>query len=713
MQYGLYSRRKFCLQSKAPGIKASLTHATPQYLSGSARRGPAPATPTRAPTTVVTSTVQLDAADSSDRIERSNSGATNQPANTSASAPSSESANTVANLLANTAISTPLSPSRRAPPPPSRESSQQLVEVESRPAEQPKERVVEQIKEIGELAGVDLNQPSAEKLTLQQLLKLPPVWQPNPDGTGKTTTDQSEKSGVIPIVSATEQPILEQSSTEKPILEQSVPEEPIIQQSATEEPVFEQPSAKEADSSVEQSSFEQSSADQPALEQPSAEQLALERLLKQPPVWQPKEQMESSDHFLSNTLSSELIPSLHHAESASVRAEETTDSSSEEEVDTSSGSRRISVTINPMSEPGPPLSVMSNTPRLEAPPSHPHPWGPSPRLRQETSIPLPSNSQLSSHEAFSHSASSFIQPSPVQRQTPERESEMKMVPERSFQDPAFTTFHEEKDIERQKQKKKGFFSFFKKINKKKQPYGDDFIHIERRLDVDDEMGESEEGATDLEGDQSPRFHILQPDQPTVPMPGSSAASRRLFAMEQQHNEHLFQQQQAEQRLQQEEAEQYLQQQEAELLSQQQQAHFSLQQEHDNQWSQQQNLQGEGHLQYDHYETEQTSSQHFVQHQTELPVQQQHVDQEQQPAVQESSDLQQFSEAKGEKQEDSVELFTEEDEVAPLPANLQRRPSASRPTDIDDLILKHNTKMNSYSGEKISEYISIVSVVQNS
>ena len=272
---------------------------------------------------------------------------------------------------------------------------------------------------------------------------------------------------------------------------------------------------------------------------------------------------------------------------------------------------------------------------------------------------------------------------------------MQMVPERSFQDPAFTTFHEEKDTERQKQKKKGFFSFFKKINKKKQPYGDDFIHIERRMDVDDEMGESEEGTTDLEGDQSPRFHILQPDQPTVPMPGSSAASRRLFAMEQQHNEQLFQQQQAEQRLQQEEAEQYLQQQEAELLSQQQQANFSLQQEHANQWAQQQNLEGDGHLQYEHYKIEQNSSQQFVQHQTEHPVQQQHVVQDKQPEVQQSSDVHQ-------QQEDSVELFTEEDEVPPLPANLQRRPSASRPTDIDDLILKHNTKMNSYSGEQIHQ-----------
>ena len=669
----------------------------PQYLSGSARRGPAPATPTRAPTTIVTSTVQLDAAASSEGSERSNSGATIQPANTSASTTASESANTVANLLANTAISTPLSPSRRAPPPPSRESSLQLVEVENKPAEQsnetvehPKETVEQKIKEIDEPAGVDLNQPSAEKLTLQQLLKLPPVWQPNTDIAEKTTAEQSKKS-------ATEQPILEQSATEEPIFEQSSAKEVDILDSSVEQPSIETPSA-------EQLALEQPSTEQLALEQPSAEQIALEQLLKQPPVWQPKEQMESSEHFLNNTLTSEL----HHAESASVRAEETTDSSSEEEVDTSSGSRRISVTINPMSEPGPPLSVMSNTPRLEAPPSHPHPWGPSPRLRQETGLPQSSNSQLSSHEAFSHSASSFIQPSPMQRQSPERETEVKMVPERSFQDPAFTTFHEEKDTERQKQKKKGFFSFFKKINKKKQPYGDDFIHIERRLDVDDEMGESEEGTTDLEGDQSPRFHILQPDQPTVPMPGSAAASRRLFAMEQQHNEHLFQQQQqAEQRIQQEEAEQYLRQQEAELLSQQQQEHFALQQEQEKQWSQQQSLQGDGHLQYEQYEKEQTSSQQFVQHQTDHHFQQQGVDQDQQPAVQQSSDLQQFSEEKDQQQqEDSVELFTEEDEVAPLPANLQRRPSASRPTDIDDLILKHNTKMNSYSGEQISENISI-------
>ena len=269
-----------------------------------------------------------------------------------------------------------------------------------------------------------------------------------------------------------------------------------------------------------------------------------------------------------------------------------------------------------------------------------------------------------------------------------------MAPERSFQDPAFAAFHEEKDTERQSKKKKGFFSFFKKINKKKQPYGDDFIHIERRLDVDDELGESEEGTTDLEGDQSPRFHILQPDQPTVPMPGSSAASRRLFAMEQQHNEQLFQQQQAEQqRLEQEQAQQqYLQQQEAELLFQQQQAHFALQQEQDNQWAQQQNGQEDGH-QFVQHQTEQ----HFQQTEQHLQqidhhIQQQHIDQDQQ------ADLQQVPE--DHQQEDSVELFTEEEELPPLPANLQRRPSASRPTDIDDLILKHNTKMNSYSGEQM-------------
>ena len=656
----------------------------PQYLTGSARRGPAPATPTRAPTTVVTSTAHLDAADRSPGSELGNSGATNQPAaavsesaNIEASLPS-ESANTVANLLAKTAISTPLSPSRKAPPPPSRESSQLQVKVEDTTAkkpteekpreagEHPRKAEEKQIIEFGELAGLDLNQPSAEKVALEQLLKLPPVWQPE-HGAGKTIANQSEKSEVLPIVTTQDK------------IESSFEENVDIEQPSTEQPILEKSSAKEADilSSV--------------VEQPSAEQLALEQLLRQPPVWQPKEQMESSEHFLNSELTT---TSIHHAESAAVRAEETTDSSSEEEVDTSSGSRRISVTINPMSEPGPPLSVMSNTPRLEAPPSHPHPWGPSPRLRQESSLPEPSSSQLSSHEAFSHSASSFIQPSPQQRPTPERETEVKMAPERSFQDPAFAAFHEEKDTERQSKKKKGFFSFFKKINKKKQPYGDDFIHIERRLDVEDELGESEEGTTDLEGDQSPRFHILQPDQPTVPMPGSSAASRRLFAMEQQHNEQLFQQQQAEQqRLEQEQAQQqYLQQQEAELLFQQQQAHFALQQEQDNQWAQQQNGQEDGQ-QFVQHQTEQ----HFQQTEQHLQqidhhIQQQHIDQDQQ------ADLQQVTE--DHQQEDSVELFTEEEELPPLPANLQRRPSASRPTDIDDLILKHNTKMNSYSGEQM-------------
>ena len=165
-------------------------------------------------------------------------------------------------------------------------------------------------------------------------------------------------------------------------------------------------------------------------------------------------------------------------------------------------------------------------------------------------------------------------------------------------------------------------------------------------------------------------------------------------MEQQHNEQLFQQQQAEQqRLEQEQAQQqYLQQQEAELLFQQQQAHFALQQEQDNQWAQQQNGQEDGQ-QFVQHQTEQ----HFQQTEQHLQqidhhIQQQHIDQDQQ------ADLQQVPE--DHQQEDSVELFTEEEELPPLPANLQRRPSASRPTDIDDLILKHNTKMNSYSGESI-------------
>merc|ERR1719471_2748490 len=327
-------------------------------------------------------------------------------------------------MILSSLLSADLSPSRKAPPPPRRESSQR--NEENSKSDQPTETE----GEVAISAELKLNEPSVEKVTLEQLLKLPPVWQPTQERPEKT--DQTIKSELIPTVNPQDK---QGSSSEgKAHLEQ-----PDIVQ-----PILEKASAKEADIL------------QPDVQQPSAEQLVLEQLLKQPPVWQPKEQMESSEHLTSSSkLNSDPLPSLHHAESATVRAEETTDSSSEEEVDSSSAGRRISVTINPMSEPGPPLSVVTSTPRLEAPPSHPHPWGPSPRLRQEAScLPQPTNAQPSSHEAFSHSASSFIQPSPQQRQTPEQEPEVKMLPERSFQDPAFTTFHEEKDNERQKQKKK-------------------------------------------------------------------------------------------------------------------------------------------------------------------------------------------------------------------------------------------------------------------
>ena len=334
----------------------------PQYLAGSARRGPAPATPTRAPTTVVTSTVQLDSTtDAAADIRGSELSATNLPASTSASSPNTGQADSEGNQLAKKVLSTPLSPSRKAPPPPRRESSQR--KEESSKSDQPTETE----GEVAISAELKLNEPSVEKVTLEQLLKLPPVWQPNQERPEKT--DQTIKSELIPTVNPQDK---QGSSSEG---------EAYLEQPDIVQPILERANAKEADIL------------QPDVQQPSAEQLVLEQLLKQPPVWQPKEQMESSEHLMSSSkFNSDPLPSLHHAESASVRAEETTDSSSEEEVDSSSAGRRISVTINPMSEPGPPLSVVSSTPRLEAPPSHPHPWGPSPRLRQEAScLPQPTN----------------------------------------------------------------------------------------------------------------------------------------------------------------------------------------------------------------------------------------------------------------------------------------------------------------------------------
>jgi hypothetical protein len=330
---------------------------------------------------------------------------------------------------------------------------------------------------------------------------------------------------------------------------------------------------------------------------------AMEELLAQPPAWQPAP-AEAAPHFMAGSVRAEQMPSLHHAETVAVRAEESTESeasSSEDELDASSRrSSSIMVSINPSGPP--PAPGLQLSPRLEAPPAKANPWGPSPRLRQEESpdpaLRLEAGGQ---HPVFAHSASSFQAVQPVAPSLQERlEGRETSMQERSFQDPAFATFHEEKEKERQKQKKKGFFSFFKKSSKKKQPYGDDFIHIERRLELEDDEGDGGEPSPELEGDQSPRFHILQPDtastRPSVPMPGS-VQPRNLFP-------------------------------EVEPM---------------------------------------------------VVVQEAMMVQEEEAVMQEE--------------------FTEEevDAVAPLAAALERRPSAARPTDIDDLILKHNTKMNSYSG----------------
>eukprot|EP00092_Neocalanus_flemingeri_P012677 GFUD01013661.1.p1 GENE.GFUD01013661.1~~GFUD01013661.1.p1 ORF type:complete len:1234 (+),score=333.98 GFUD01013661.1:335-3703(+) len=118
-----------------------------------------------------------------------------------------------------------------------------------------------------------------------------------------------------------------------------------------------------------------------------------------------------------------------------------------------------------------------------------------------------------------------------------------IMAERSFQDPAFATFHESNQTSeklQQKQKKKGFFSsLFKKPNKRKQPYGDDYIHIERRVENDETSDSDVDRKIQDLHDQSPRFHILNQEsatndsiasglKPVVPMPGSTA-HRQLFS----------------------------------------------------------------------------------------------------------------------------------------------------------------------------------------
>ena len=457
------------------------------------------------------------------------------------------------------------------------------------------------------------------------------------------------------------------------------------------------------------------------VEQESA--LTVEQLLKLPPIWQPGQatsrpasrasqklggeveepvelveqevnnRLDAGPHFMSETVREEFIPAIHHAETAAVRAEESTDTSSSEEETDATSTRNIMVSINPPSESSltPLQSPRSEAPRLEAPPQKSSPWGPSPRLRQEA--PDTPEPPVEQHQVFTHSASTFQHHMEAphhmdapQHMAPQVMEERDVPPmERSFQDPAFATFHEEKERERQKQKKKGFFSFFKKSSKKKKPYGDDFIHIERRLELDDDDQEEEpgswrleeHGATELEGDQSPRFHILQPEaRPVVPMPGSTAG-RQLFPGEaagqdawhlqangdtnQQEGNHYEEQQQYV-----EQTQQFIEQQQLLLEQQQQlqqQSHYVEQQQH-------------------YTEQQQNTEQQHVEHQQYVEEEQQHIEQPPEPVL-----------------EVSVEEFTEEEEpVAALPA-VRRSSSTARPTDIDDLILKHNTKMNSYSGER--------------
>eukprot|EP00090_Calanus_glacialis_P027954 TRINITY_DN4457_c0_g1_i1.p1 TRINITY_DN4457_c0_g1~~TRINITY_DN4457_c0_g1_i1.p1 ORF type:complete len:1674 (-),score=340.16 TRINITY_DN4457_c0_g1_i1:2371-7392(-) len=279
-------------------------------------------------------------------------------------------------------------------------------------------------------------------------------------------------------------------------------------------------------------------------------------------------------------------------------------STSSEEEDLLDSSRNIMVNINPLPPLTQTkidrTQVNLSTPKLEAPPQKQNIWGPNPRhnsiQKQVSSDLYPSSEEIvnssASQAAFTHSASTFqarqetdvddfsescsesvaneqhivayrenITDIPESNQyLPEdlvlnmshtekwKQEEMDqdvrpILPERSFQDPAFANFHESNQTSekfQQKQKKKGFFSsLFKKPNKRKQPYGDDYIHIERRVENDETSDSDVDRKIQDLHDQSPRFHILKQDnpaddsiapglKPVVPMPGSSA-HRQLFS----------------------------------------------------------------------------------------------------------------------------------------------------------------------------------------
>ena len=293
---------------------------------------------------------------------------------------------------------------------------------------------------------------------------------------------------------------------------------------------------------------------------------------------------------LSDTVQSQDIPKLHHAELCSLPRDTTQSSSSftSSEEDAVDSARSLMVSINPVSQVRSEVESVQ-VQRIEAPPQRQNIWGPSPRHSVQHDQVQINSDQVSSvtsmgDQIFTHSASLFHPKAPLDHseelqteqvdtcargnqfkasrsvsfenaldteteaeeaeapQLIERESEDDpILLERSFQDPAFANFVDsQKEKSPEKPKKKGFLSsLFKKSNKRQQPYGDDYIHIERKLDIwENSESEADSKIHDMM-DQSPRFHFLRGDAsprppvdinhhvPVVPMPGSPAA-RRLF-----------------------------------------------------------------------------------------------------------------------------------------------------------------------------------------
>ena len=293
--------------------------------------------------------------------------------------------------------------------------------------------------------------------------------------------------------------------------------------------------------------------------------------------------------FLSDTVNTEDRPKLHHAEVINVRKDTTSTAeggsttSSEDEEEGFDRSRNIMVSINPPTT----VNYEESAVKLEAPPQRQNIWGPSPRHVSHVSA-LQTSQDIApvtfpvtemGEPIFTHSASTFYPKYNANELTEEQtvtdsvsptlysehhkqtirqvsfpdqiddhqneeinfdikeESENEpILQERSFQDPAFSNFVEnQKGLDKNsgKQKKKGGFlsSLFKKPNKSKS-YGDDFIHIERKVEtLETSESELDSRLTEMM-DQSPRFHILGDsdnggEMVVVPMPGSPAA-RQLF-----------------------------------------------------------------------------------------------------------------------------------------------------------------------------------------